>query len=131
MFLFFACVCSHIFLLTAIALTFSREPTMRIIDSVKSSAADAYHTYINPTKPREIVDLMTEFYELLADIGYYERSIINQPPHLNLSINQTLAAELWFSKRAVQMMEMLPYLNMKGEEPFMWQHGAGSNEFFL
>lgn len=29
------------------------------------------------------------------------------------------------------MVEMLPYLNMKGEEPFMWQHDAGSNEFFL
>jgi hypothetical protein len=67
-------------LFTSIALTFSREPTMRIIDSVKSSVADAYHTYINPTKPQEIVDLMTEFYELLADMGYYERSIIYQPP---------------------------------------------------
>jgi hypothetical protein len=81
---------------------------------------------------REVVGLMTEFYELLAEMGYYDAEIIERAPH-ERAINRALAAELGFSNEAVEMMNVLPYLQLKqvGEEPLRWSKGPVNNEFLL
>lgn len=58
------------------------------------------------------MELVTELYELLAEMGYYDAGIIERAPH-EKGINTTLAAELEFSPQAIEMMEMLPYLRTK------------------
>lgn len=89
-------------------------------------------TIWHPTTKGEVVDLMTEFYELLAEMGYYDPELIERAPH-ERGINRTLAAELGFSKEAVEMMDMLPYLQLKqeGEGPLRWSKGPVDNEFLL
>ncbi|CZR62472.1 uncharacterized protein PAC_12369 [Phialocephala subalpina] len=76
---------------------------------------------------------MTEFYELLAEMGYYDASIIARPPHTDLGINKTLAVKLGFSQAAMDMMDILPYLNTTGDGDsgsVSWSHGE-DNEFLL
>ncbi|TVY36265.1 hypothetical protein LOCC1_G007147 [Lachnellula occidentalis] len=87
---------------------------------------DTYQSITNPATREEVVDLMTELYELLAEMGYYDAAMIGRPPH-SPGINRTLAAELEFSREAVEMMEMLPYL-LQEEESLGW---GGDNKFLL
>ena len=87
----------------------------------------ALHTHT--VRSQEVADIMTEFYELLAETGHYNESIIKRPPH-HPGINKALAAELELSPEAVDMMELLPYLNLK-DYPIAWSKGGGDNEFLL
>lgn len=118
---------------------FVADNSTHIVDIVSSSItnaytdlADAYNHATYPAKQQEVADLMTELYELLADMGYYDRSLIAQPPHTNPGINKTLAAELQFSQAAIEMMKMLPYLNIDHSRTvFNWDAGSYGNEFIL
>jgi hypothetical protein len=118
---------------------FLSDNTTTLLDVFKSGAsnaytglADVYQGITDPATPQQVADIMTEFYELLAEMGYYDASIIARPPHVNPSINKTLAAELKFSKAAIDMMEMLPYLNINGNTSiFNWEVGSYGQEFLL
>jgi hypothetical protein len=115
--------------------SFIGDHSEHVIDVLKSTAsktyggiAETYQTITNPATREEVADLMTELYELLAEMGYYDGAIIERPPH-NPGINRTLAAELEFSREAVEMMEMLPYLQLKQEEGSLaW---GWANDFLL
>lgn len=103
--------------------------TLHVLNTAASKTyggmTDTYQSITNPATREEVVDLMTELYELLAEMGYYDAAMIGRPPH-NPGINRTLAAELEFSLEAVEMMEMLPYLQQGQEEgPLGW--GADNN----
>lgn len=118
---------------------FLADNATTLVDVLKTTAsnthtglADAYQNLVDPATPQQVADLMTEFYELLAKMGYYDASIIARPPHISPSINKTLAAELNYSKAAIDMMEMLPYLNINGNmSVFNWEAGSYGNEFLL
>ena len=83
----------------------------------------------NPSSTEKVAGLMREFYELLAEMGYYESEKIDRVPHTSPSINRVYATELGFSSKAIEMLEKLPYLN--NEHDFVWSHGAGDAEFLL
>jgi hypothetical protein len=109
-----------------------RAPIDRALAKVHNIVQDTYYGFAHPHADREIADLMTEFYELLAEMGYFEPELINRPPHVNPSINTTLARELRFSTSAVRMMQLLPYLGIENDAdyPFHWLVEDG-NEFIL
>jgi len=97
-----------------------------------ANLAQTYQSITNPATPQQVADIMLEFYELLAEMGYYDASLIARPPHIQPSINKTLAAELKFSQASVEMMEILPYLNINGNtSAFNWEAGLYGNEFLL
>lgn len=116
------------------------DKTTTILETIKStsykvhdSVAESLEELKHPSNPTEVANLMTEFYELLAKMGLYEPSTIAYPPHLNPGINTTFAEMLEYSQKAIEMMEMLPYVGPGNgsETPFTWSHGAGDNEFLL
>jgi hypothetical protein len=120
------------------ALSFLGDQAIILNEKITSTIAKTYTTVVetydelkNPGSVEEIGQLMTDFYELLADMAYYEPEKIDRPPHTNPSINRTYAAELGFSAKAVQMLEALPYLNNGDDNDFAWQGGAGDAEFLL
>lgn len=114
------------------------EQSTHVIDVLISTAqktyiglAESYQSITNPATPTEVAELMTEFYELLAGMGYYDASIIARPPHTDPGINKTLAVKLGFSQAAIDMMDLLPYLNTtEYAGQFSWSHGE-DNEFLL
>jgi hypothetical protein len=98
--------------------------------TIQISLGESYRHLTNPESSHEIAEIVTEMYELLADMGYYDRSVIGRPPH-TMGINRTLAIELGYSPEAIETMELLPYLNLPAEEfPLTWMEGEGS-EFIL
>jgi hypothetical protein len=98
--------------------------------TIQISLGESYRHLTNPESSHEIAEIVTEMYELLADMGYYDRSVIGRPPH-TMGINRTLAIELGYSPEAIETMELLPYLNFPAEEfPLTWMEGEGS-EFIL
>jgi hypothetical protein len=102
-------------------------------DQTYTNLAEAYQGF--KSTPEEIADLMTEFYVLLAEMGYYDTSVINRPPHVDPGINKNLAAEVKYSEAAIELMELLPYLNMTREwgqdDPLKWSKGAFNDEFLM
>lgn len=99
-----------------------------------SGVAEAYDSVMNPPNTQEAADSMLELYELLADMGYYDRLIIAHPPHLSPSVNKTLAAELNMSPAAISLMESLPYLNIASntdQSVLNWDAGSYGHEFIL
>lgn len=115
---------------------YATDGTLKVLALAKNNFADAYtgigdmyQNLVDPATPKQVADIMGEFYELLAEMGYYDKSMIAYPPHVDPAINRTLAADLHFSQKAVEMMEMLPYLKDAGNESqFRWGYGG---EFLL
>jgi len=127
------------FLTHAHYLDFLDESPTTIMENIKSTAsklhgnlAQSYEDFRNPGNPQEIADLMTEWYELLSKMGYYEPMLIERPPHTNPSINRTFAAQNGFSERAIAMMEMLPYLGLQQHGwAISWRHGEPNDLTFI
>ena len=115
------------------------DSSLQIVSTIKSTAsnvytdlADTYQNIVDPATPQQVADLMTELYVLLAEMGLYEESLTARPPHVNPAINRTLAEELDFSPKAIETMEILPYLDIKGNVSlFNWQRGSYGDEFLL
>jgi len=134
------CWMVFVYLVTFYSLTFLEDKTTTVFETIKftadkihGSVADTYEGITHPNNPQEVADLMGEFYELLARMGYFDPSIIAYPPHTEYRINKTFAETLGYSQKAIEMMEMLPYLGRGNETEGLctWQHGGGDNEFFL
>jgi hypothetical protein len=109
--------------------TILKEKLTNTISKTYGVVAETYEEMKNPGSTEEVAALMTEFYELLAEMGYYEPEKIDRAPHANPSINKNYAAELGFSPKAIEMLEKLPYLN--NDHDFWWSHGDGDAEFLL
>jgi hypothetical protein len=134
---FFILVCWAMFVYvgTIYALNFVVDNTSHVVDNLKWTATktygnlvDACDNFKNPRSREEVVEAMTEFYELLAEMGYYDSKLVEKAPHKS-GINRTLAEELNYSRDAIEMMDMLPYLNLAepGEEAWV----TDNNEFLL
>lgn len=130
-----------IYFVTFYATMFVMNSSVSIVESVKLASAsvhevltESYEDYRNPGNPQEIADLMTEWYELLSKMGYYENSAILRPPH-GSAVNITKAVENGFTQRAIEMMDMLPYIGNADSDDrndiFAWSHGVGDYEFML
>lgn len=98
------------------------------VTNTNRAITDSYYDLKYPGTPEEVASMMGEFYEMLAEMGYYEHSDIAYPPHTNPGINASYASTLGYSQKAITMMEMLPYLDMAD---LKWNHGAGDGEFLL
>jgi hypothetical protein len=106
----------------------------QIVSTIKSTAytvytdlADTYQNIVDPATPQQVAELMTELYDLLAEMGLYDKSLIARPRHLNPAINRTLAEDLNFSPKAIEMMEILPYLDFSGNVSlFNWGKATSS-----
>lgn len=127
---------TFIYMTVFYAISYLADQTSILTEKVTNTIAKTYNTMAetyedikNPGSTAEVAGLMTEFYELLAEMSYYEPEKIDRAPHTNPAINTTYAAELRFSSKAIEMLEMLPYLNY--EHDFAWSHGAGEAEFLL
>ncbi|KAJ7498132.1 hypothetical protein B0H11DRAFT_833147 [Mycena galericulata] len=59
--------------------------------------------------PDEVVSLITQFYELLIEMGHWPEGSLRYPPHTNPSVNEELAAKLGYSPSAISIMQRLPY----------------------
>lgn len=114
-----------------------REQIQRTSSKIEHAIAEKYDDWKHPGNPEEVAALMGQFYELLAEMGYYEPYRIAYPPHTNPSINGSYALALGYSGKAVQMMEMLPYLGTDRSDDdadqyvFAWSNGAADGEFLL
>jgi len=106
---------------------FLKETTTGEVTSPYGSTMDGCGDMCGSTD--EVASLMTEFYELLAEMGYYEPAKIDRAPHTDPGINHEYAKEVGFSDKAVEMMLKLPYLNT--ELDVAWMHGASHVEFLL
>jgi hypothetical protein len=89
---------------------------------------EAYENFRYPQSKEEVVEVMTEFYELLSEMGYYDLDIIERALHQR-TINHTIALELNYSANALEIMDMLPYLNLRDKGEGAWTHD--SNVFIL
>lgn len=125
-----------VYMVVIYSLSFLEDQATILNEKITSTIAKTYTTMTetyedlkNPGSVEEVGELMTEFYELLAEMGYYELEKIDRAPHTDPSINRTYAEELGFSPKAIEMLEMLPYLN--NEHDLAWQGGAGDAEFLL
>ena len=63
---------------------------------------------------REIASLMTEFYELLSQMGQFPPATIKYPPHLRPSINVKFAKSLGMAPQVVDLIQKLPYIESNG-----------------
>ncbi|KAJ7620979.1 hypothetical protein FB45DRAFT_132224 [Roridomyces roridus] len=79
-----------------------RQITRLVIE--ERAAAAAYD-------PGEVVTLLTQFLELLIEMGHYPENSLRYAPHTEPSVNVELATELGYSESAVHLMQQLPYFN--------------------
>jgi hypothetical protein len=125
-----------VYMVVFYALSYLEHKATALNEKITSAIVKAYNTVAetyedlnNPGSVEEAASLVTDFYELLAEMGYYEPEKIDRAPHTNPGINRKYAAELGFSPKAIEMLEMLPYLN--NTHDFAWSYGAGDTEFLL
>jgi hypothetical protein len=123
------------YLVAEYTLGFVFDNDSHAISTLRSTAArtysdlkEAYENFKHPQSKEEVVGIMTEFYELLAEMGYYDSDIIEGAPHQH-GINRTLAQELKYSTEAIEMMDLLPYLNIMEKGEGTW--AADLNVFLL
>jgi hypothetical protein len=88
---------------------FLEDRTTTVFETIKftankihGSVAETYEELTHPGNPQEVADLMKEFYELLAKMGYFEPSAIAYPPHTESRINRTYAETLGYSQKAMK-----------------------------
>ncbi|KAJ7642728.1 hypothetical protein DFH06DRAFT_605925 [Mycena polygramma] len=77
----------------------------QIADLVKAeeAAAAAYD-------PDQVVDLITQFYELLITMGQYPEGSLRYAPHTDPPVDEALAVQLGYDPAAISLMLRLPYL---------------------
>ena len=63
---------------------------------------------------REIASLVTEFYELLSQMGQFPPATIKYPPHLHPPINVKFAKSLGMAPQVVDLIQKLPYVESNG-----------------
>jgi hypothetical protein len=108
-----------------------KEKVMSAILKTSNIMGETYEDLKNPESAEEIAELMTGIFELLAEMGYYGPEMIHRAPHKTPSINKTYALELGFLPKAIEVLEMLPYLGGSEEYDLAWSHGVGDAEFLL
>ncbi|KAJ7620991.1 hypothetical protein FB45DRAFT_870764 [Roridomyces roridus] len=62
--------------------------------------------------PISLVSLITEFLELLIEMGHYPEGSLRYAPHSDPPVNVGLAKQLGYTDVAISLMEQLPYLNL-------------------
>ncbi|KAJ6588445.1 hypothetical protein B0H19DRAFT_1248105 [Mycena capillaripes] len=82
--------------------------TLQIADLVKAEedAAAAY-------SPDEVVSLITQFLELLVNMGHWPEGSIRYAPHTDPPVDEQLAVQLGYAPAAISLMHRLPYLSRK------------------
>ncbi|KAF8210277.1 hypothetical protein K438DRAFT_147349 [Mycena galopus ATCC 62051] len=60
--------------------------------------------------PDKVVSLITQFYELLINMGHWPEGSLRYPPHTNPPIDEELAVQLGYAPAAISIMQQLPYL---------------------
>ena len=63
---------------------------------------------------KEIASLMTEFYELLSQMGQFPPATIKYPPHLHPPVNSKFAKSLGMAPQVVDLIQKLPYIESNG-----------------
>ena len=63
---------------------------------------------------KEIASLMTEFYELLSQMGQFPPATIKYPPHLHPPVNAKFAKSLGMAPQVVNLIQKLPYIESNG-----------------
>lgn len=76
-----------------------------------------------PFKPQEIADLMTQYYELLADMTYYPRSYIKYPPH-NPAVSLELCEKYKLEPQVIELLQLLPYVEGYNNEDEFILYGS-------
>ncbi|KAJ7176712.1 hypothetical protein C8R46DRAFT_1077088 [Mycena filopes] len=61
--------------------------------------------------PVVVVSLITQFYELLIDMGHFPEGSLRYAPHTNPPVNEALAVQLGYAPSAISIMQQLPYLS--------------------
>lgn len=86
-----------------------KEELDRQIDQLVEEEGKAAAAY----NPDEIVASITEFYELIVQMGHWPESSIHYPPHNDPAINVDLAVELGYDPAVIQLMQKLPYISSR------------------
>ena len=63
---------------------------------------------------RETASLMTEFYELLSQMGQFPPATIKYPPHNHPPVNVKFAKSLGMAPQVVDLIQKLPYIESTG-----------------
>lgn len=76
-----------------------------------------------PFNPHEIVDLMTRYYQLLANMRYFPVSSIKYAPH-DPPIDVELAASLGIEPQGIELLQLLPCVDGLHNEDEFIMHGS-------
>ncbi|KAJ7071578.1 hypothetical protein C8F01DRAFT_441112 [Mycena amicta] len=60
--------------------------------------------------PDEVLALITQFYQLLVDMGHWEPDELTYAPHTDPPVDVELALQLGYDEAVVALMQKLPYL---------------------
>ncbi|KAJ7498107.1 hypothetical protein B0H11DRAFT_2383033 [Mycena galericulata] len=82
-----------------------REDLPRQIAELVKAEQEAAAAY----DPDEVVSLITQFYELLIEMGHWPEGSLRYPPHTDPPVNEALAVELGYSPSTISIMQRLPY----------------------
>ncbi|KAJ7498085.1 hypothetical protein B0H11DRAFT_832319 [Mycena galericulata] len=93
---------SEVASLSAHAYKWRSSPCCTDYQKAQEEAAAAYD-------PDEVVSLITQFYELLIEMGHWSEGSLRYPPHTDPPVNEALATELGYSPAVISLMQRLPY----------------------
>jgi hypothetical protein len=86
----------------------AQGPPLPLPDRTQFVTSSAYD-------PFEIVDLMTDFYELYVKMRYVKRDSLKYPPH-SPPINVEQIKSFGFEPQVIAILQLLPYVEGRGSE---------------